>query len=303
MVERLKDAINKARQQREGQIPPPAAPSSAEPAAAPSPQQAPSELRDAMLAAVAKSPQAARQGARVPMVDEWAPLEALKLDAELLEKNRIIAHRKSNPGHLPFDMLRTRLLNVLRTNNWTRLAITSPTKGCGKSMVSANLALSLGHQPDLKSMFFDVDMRMPAQAKNFGIKERFSMAEFLQGQIEPSAFLRRVGTNLAIGFNTIPERAPAELFHHERTKKVLSAALTRFRPNVVIYDLPPLLVSDDVMAFLPHVDCVLMVASAGVTTPKEISAAEQLLEDQTNFLGVMLNKSKEKSAQGYHYYS
>lgn len=62
-----------------------------------------------------------------------------------------------------------------------------------------------------------------------------------------------------------------------------------------------MLVSDDVMAFLPHVDCVLMVAAAGKTKPKELREAERLLADQTNFLGVMLNKSKEKTSQGYYY--
>ena len=70
--------------------------------------------------------------------------------------------------------------------------------------------------------------------------------------------------------NTESVSAPAELLHHERTKAVLSSTLTRYRPNVVICDLPPVWVSDDVMAFLPHVDCVLMVASAGRTKPKEI---------------------------------
>ena len=40
------------------------------------------------------------------------------------------------------------------------------------------------------------------------------------------------------------------------------AAIRRaFQPDVIIYDLPPMLMSDDVMAFLPHLDCVLLVAA------------------------------------------
>lgn len=298
MVERLKDAINKARERRET--------GSAAPVAPPPPVEGSSqpadELRDAMLAAVSKGPGGPKSAPRRAQVDEeWASLPQLTLNPARLDQNRIVSYRKSHPAHLGFDMLRTRLLNILRTNGWNRLAITSPTENCGKSMVGLNLALSLGHQNDLRSMLFDVDMRLPTAAKYLGVREPISIADYLQGTLEDSKFLRRVGPNLAFGLNTTAVHAPAEMLHHERTKSVLSATLARYRPNVVIYDLPPVLVSDDVMAFLPYVDCVLMVAAAGRTTPKEIREAEQVLADQTNFLGVMLNKSKEKTGHGYYY--
>ncbi len=238
---------------------------------------------------------------RVAVDEEWASLPQLTLNPALLDQHRIVSYRKSHPAHLGFDMLRTRLLNILRTNGWNRLAITSPTKNCGKTMVGLNLALSLGHQNDLRSMFLDMDMRSPTAAKYLDVREKISIADFLQGTLEPDQFLRRADSNLAFGLNTEYVPVPAELLHHERTKAVLASTLTRYRPNVVVYDLPPVLVSDDVMAFLPHVDCVMMVASAGRTKPKEIREAEQILGDQTNFLSVMLNKFKEKTGHGHYY--
>jgi protein-tyrosine kinase len=33
-------------------------------------------------------------------------------------------------------------------------------------------------------------------------------------------------------------------------------------PDIVIFDLPPMLAADDVLAFLPNVDCVILVAAA-----------------------------------------
>ena len=296
MVERLKDAINKARERRETGAPvapPPPVTGDSQPA---------DELRDAMLAAVSKGPGVASASKRHLDVEAaWAALPQLTLNPARLDQNRIVSYRKSHPAHVGFDMLRTRILNVMRTNGWNRLAITSPTKHCGKSMVGLNLALSLGHQNDLRSMFFDMDMRSPSAAKYLDIREKISIADFLQGTVEPSSFLRCAGPNLAFGLNNTAVAAPAELLHHERTKEVLKSTLARYQPNVVVYDLPPVLVSDDVMAFLPHVDCVMMVVAAGRTTPKEIREAEQALGDQTNFLGVMLNKSKEKTGHGYYY--
>ena len=130
MVERLKDAIIKARERREvgasaPVTPPPPAGGSSQPA---------DELRDAMLAAVSRGPGAATGAARrMPVDEEWASLPQLTLNPARLDQHRIVSYRKSHPAHLGFDMLRTRLLNVLRTNGWNRLAITSPTKNCGKT--------------------------------------------------------------------------------------------------------------------------------------------------------------------------
>jgi Mrp family chromosome partitioning ATPase len=297
VVERLKDAINKARETRERAVEQPPPP----PVDRPQIAKPENELRDAMLAAVTRGPSAPQARQRTPVAEAWQALEEIQLNPTKLDKNRIISHKKSNPAHLSFDMLRTRILNMLRKHGWSRLAITSPTKGCGKSTVAVNLALSLGHQNDMRSMLFDVDMRAPSLAKYMDVRERLAMADFLQGKVEPETFLRRAGTNLAIGFNSEAIVGSAELFHHERTQQVLASTIARYQPNVVVYDLPPMLVSDDVMAFLPHVDCVLMVAAAGKTKPKELREAERLLADQTNFLGVMLNKSKEKTSQGYYY--
>ncbi|HKK31773.1 MAG TPA: CpsD/CapB family tyrosine-protein kinase [Alphaproteobacteria bacterium] len=296
MVERLRDAINKARQSRDTGTTAPTLPPAPE-----APSSSSAQLREAMVTAVTKSPGTSTNGRHAPIEDEWSAIRELKLQAPRLEHHRIVSHKKVNPAHLAFDMLRTRLLNMMRTNGWTRLGITSPTQGCGKSMVSTNLALSLGHQNDLRAMLFDVDLRSPVLAKLLDVRERLAISDFLHGEVDARDYLRRAGSNLAFGLNSERHPGPSELFQNERTKEVLGKTIARYRPNIVVYDLPPVLVSDDVIAFLPHVDCVMMVVAAGRTTPKEITEAEQLLADQTNFLGAMLNKSKEKGAGGYQY--
>ena len=56
--------------------------------------------------------------------------------------------------------------------------------------------------------------------------------------------------------------------------------------------MPPMLMSDDAMAFLPHVDCVLLVAAAEKSRLDEVDKCEQELAEQTNVLGVVLNKCR-----------
>ncbi len=74
-----------------------------------------------------------------------------------------------------------------------------------------------------------------------------------------------------------------------------------YRPDAVIYDLPPMLVSDDTIGFLPHVDCVLLIAAAGQTKVAEIEECERLLGETTNFLGVLLNKCEANNSDAYQY--
>lgn len=74
-----------------------------------------------------------------------------------------------------------------------------------------------------------------------------------------------------------------------------------FQPDVIIYDLPPMMMSDDAMAFLPHMDCMLLVAGAEKTSLDEVDTCERELSENTNLLGVVLNQCRYTS-DSYGYY-
>jgi hypothetical protein len=46
-----------------------------------------------------------------------------------------------------FDILRTKVLLTMRKNGWKRLAVTSPTMGCGKTTTACNLAIGRPQPP------------------------------------------------------------------------------------------------------------------------------------------------------------
>lgn len=233
--------------------------------------------------------------------DPWVALEEIDPERRVLERERIVTRHKSNPAHVAFDSLRTRLLRALRDHDWTRVAITSPTKGCGKTMASANLAFSLARQLEIRTMLIDMDLRIPCLARRLGIDDSYSIEDLLIGRVRPEDFLRRIGANLAVGLNQKPVNDPAELMQSGHAADLLAGMLNVYRPNVVIYDLPPMLLSDDVIAFLPNVDAVLLIAAAGQTRPAEISECERMIAEHSQFLGVLLNKSTEAAVTSYTY--
>lgn len=240
------------------------------------------------------------QGPR-PLPPVWAELEAFSPDPAVMRTNRIVTFERRDPVHATFDMMRTKALRMMRDKGWTTLGITSPTAGCGKTTVGLNLAFSLAHQPDMRSMLMDLDLRRPAVARHLGLTTPQSMASVLQGNRSFAENFVRVGDNLAIGTSARGIRSASEILQHAATARVLADLKAQFQPDVLIYDLPPMLVSDDVMAFLPHLDCVLLVAAAERSRLDDIDKCEQELAEQTNVLGVILNKCRFPG-EDYGYY-
>ncbi len=296
MVERLKVAIEKARANRAGGGPGQGAGQGSGQGAAEPPWLAAPEQPDG-------APEGDRQDrrARAAAADPWLELDEISLDPRSLLRERIVTLDKSDPAHVAFDALRTRLLKALHDNRWSRVAITSPTKGCGKTMVSCNLAFSLARQSETRCMLIDLDLRMPQLAERLGQRDGPAIEPYLLGEVAPRDYFRRIGANLAVGLNTARVWNAAELVQSRRVAATLAASLDLYRPNVVIFDMPPMLTSDDVLAFLPNVDGVLLIAGGGQTKAGEIEECERLMTEHTNFLGIVLNKAEDSGVTSYHY--
>ena len=267
-MERIQAAIQKAKEQRGAGLPGPAG------------QGGTAPRRSAQT-----EPAAAPGGV-------WDELKTFEPDPRVMNRNRIVTYDNSDRGHVTFDMIRTKALHVMRQNGWTSLGITSPTAGCGKTTTAVNLAFSFAHQHDLRTLLVDLDLRHPAVASSIGLRENHSMAEVLQGTVAVSENFVRYGNNLAIGTSAAPIRNSAELLFSAVTAEAVAELRQVFRPDIIIYDLPPALVSDDVMAFVPHLDCVLLVAAAEKTRLDEVDKSERDLAERTNVLGVVLNKCR-----------
>lgn len=220
----------------------------------------------------------------------WDALPHLTLDPEWAEQNRIVTFNHSDPAHAAFDLLRTRLLRCLQQNGWTSVAITSPSPSCGKSVVALNLAFSLANQTDRRTILMDMNLKQPHLEDLLGSRSEVSMEDFLAGRCPPDDVLRRFGDNLAIGTNSRPVKCSAELLQSRSAAAALQNLRKRMKPDVLLFDLSSMLPNDDVIAFLGNVDCVLMVVAAEQSTLDDLDACERELSEQSNVVGVVLNR-------------
>lgn len=233
------------------------------------------------------------------VAENWAAVTPVEIDPRVLSNARIVT-RTSGPKTAPFDVLRTRVTQQMDANGWKRLCITSPTPSCGKSTVALNLAFSLARREDTKIAVIDFDLRRPSIANNLKLTGNREIARAFTGESDLAEELVRVGDNLLFGTTSRPVSNPAELLQSQRIATVLDRLDADFAPDIVIFDLPPMMVSDDAMGFLPHADCALMIAAAEQSTIRQVDTCEQDLAKQTNVLGVVLNKC-EHPGEGYGY--
>lgn len=278
MVERLKAAIEKARAQREG--------------ATPAPESAPAPAPDA----AAEGPAPARSA------PGWSRAPAITPDAARLDAERIVSFGRSDPSFVAFDLLRTRLLKACREHSWRRVGVTSAAKASGKSTVCLNLAFSLARNPGLRVLVVDLDMKAPQLSDLLGEQATpRRMGDFFSGAAPFESVFVGVGDNLVIGLNTARERDSAELLHSAEAAGALARLLDALAPDIVLYDLPPMLVADDTIAFAPNMDAVMLVAAAEETTAAEITECERLLKGSSNLLGIVLNKCRLDAPDRYAY--
>lgn len=231
----------------------------------------------------------------------WNALRPVQPNERVLERSRIVSYSKGDPAHGAFDVLRTRMQSAMSQKGWSRVGVTSPNSGCGKTFVATNLAFSLARQQNCRTILMDMDMRKPSLGKVLGMDQPDSLRWFLTGEIPVEKFLTRIGSNLALGLNSGRLQDAAEIIQAPSTAHALNTMISNLAPSAIIYDLPPILSCDDVMGFLPQLDCVLMVIGGGLTKPSEITACEKLLQDQCPILGMILNRADDATSEKYQY--
>lgn len=238
-----------------------------------------------------------------PVDEAWNVLRKQAPDTRLMFENLLVSQQAQETA-APFDILRTKSQLMMSKNGWSRLAVTSPTAACGKTTMACNLALGFTRQSDIRVILFEMDLRRPSMARMLGMRPERDITEVMAGTADFAEQAIRLGDNVAISMARQPSVDPTAMFLSHKTHAVLAEIEQTYQPDIVIFDVPPLLVGDDTRAFLKEVDCALIVAKAEATSVTQIDTCEREVAEQTNVLGVVLNQcrhSDEKGYEGYYY--
>jgi protein-tyrosine kinase len=229
---------------------------------------------------------------RPPGVIEYTNTRVYTPQADALESHRIVNPAASVPAAAAFRMLRTQVMQRMDERGWRSIAVLSPNANDGKTTTAINLAISLANNHQHTVLLVDCDLKQPAIAATMGIAPEFGSDDVLSGRARveqclyhPAGFDRLV---------VLPARAAlensSEALSGPRGRELVSELRDRYPERVVVFDLPPIMGADDALAFLPLVDCGLMVLAEGATRRDDLLRCMELVA-KTPIVGTVLNRS------------
>lgn len=232
---------------------------------------------------------------------EYTVTPTVPLSAELLRENRILTGRDEGPIVDTYGLLRTRILKLMRQNNWKTIGVTSPNPSAGKTVTAINLSISITYDQNHSVLLVDADFRKPGISKTLGVNPMYGLNNYLlaENSIE-DVFVHPEIKHLVLVPACQVKGGSSELLSSPRMKKFVGDAKQRYPERIVVFDLPPVLVGDDVVALSPNLDAILLVVEDGKTQSDELRRAAELLHG-VNLIGIVLNKASLAKNQPEYY--
>lgn len=223
-----------------------------------------------------------------------------QLDPVAMERHCVLSQTADDVALRAYKILRTRLLQRLGQNSWQSLAVTGTEPEQGKTLTSINLAIALAQDPNTHVFLVDLDLQRPRIAEYLGIQFEKGLGHYLSGEAELEQVIYDPGiARLSIIPNTRLFEHASELLTGPRMLELKRALGAESPRRIVIYDMPPLLLSDDVLTFAPQVDGLLLVVSEGSTARSSLEKSKEFLSEM-NIIGVVLNRSAERDSLAYY---
>src|SRR2546426_9904395 len=189
-----------------------------------------------------------------------------------------------------FRFLAVRLRQLQQNRAVKKLLVTSTIPEEGKSMISANLALSLARKKRQRVLLIEGDLRRPTLYKSFGLTRLPGASEWLKSG---SSEVRNVYhiEEAALWFlpaGSLPEN-PMELMQSGRLAELVEQLTVWF--DWIVIDSPPVLPLADTSVWSRLADGILLIAREGTTKKRELQRGLEIL-DHSKVLGLVLNSSE-----------
>ena len=206
-------------------------------------------------------------------------VSTIELNKAHLAEHRIVGSDSRDSRARAFNLLRTRLVNILEGPGPKLIGITSATPAAGKSFISANLAMSLAKVSEGPVILVDLDLRRGSVAAELGLDTtKGGVSDFLQGTVT----LQEIAVHVADSPLTV---VPTQVVIHESAELLvgerfvnLIGALRRQAPNaIVLFDLPPVFANDDAMLSIGQLDGYILVVDSTETSKAHVHDAMAML--------------------------
>jgi receptor protein-tyrosine kinase len=216
-------------------------------------------------------------------------------------KSRLVAlSAPRSLGAEKFRVLVTRLENLRHQRELKSFQVTSSVVNEGKSLVAANLAVTLASYNKSRVLLIEGDLHRPGLASLFGLRQVRGLSEWwAETEQDLTRFLYRLNDMplwfLAAGSH---QEQPSDILQSARFVEVLTSIAAQF--DWVVVDSTPMLPIVDAHLWSRLVDGTLLVVREGMTPINILKKGLESL-DNLKLLGVILNDASEFDQANYSY--
>lgn len=206
----------------------------------------------------------------------------------------------SGPNGAAYKMLRTQVLRRLDQLGATSLGVMSAQSAEGKTLTAINLAIAIAADPARTVLLVDFDLRNPSVHRRFGYEPSVGVDDCLRSRRPVQEAMFKIAGYERLTILPARERVEhsSELLMSPATAEIVNEMRTRYANRIIIFDMPPVLMADDALAFARYMQAGLLVIGEGKTRRDDVTRTLQLLHDLP-FVGTVLNGSREPARSPY----
>lgn len=219
----------------------------------------------------------------------------IEVPEQVRANERILPPGAGGPHGGAYKMLRTQVLRRMDQLGANTLGILSGGSGEGKTLTAINLAIAIAADPARTVLLVDFDLRAPSVHRRFHHEPPVGVEECLlrRHSLREAMFKLAGYERLTILPAKARVEASSELLAAAPTAEAVTEMRSRYANRVVIFDLPPVLQTDDALAFSRSLQAGLLVVGEGRARREDVTRTLRLMEGLT-FVGTVLNGSRER---------
>jgi len=223
-----------------------------------------------------------------------------QLDIGGAKINRLVAEE--------FRRIKRPLLNNIAgkgatvVDNSNMVMITSALPGEGKTFTTVHLAESIALEREKTVLLIDADSERSTLSRSLGVEREAGLVDYLAGEVGDLSNVVLPTDIDSIKFISAgtPHPHALELFSSDRMQRLADELSGRYPDRIIIFDSPPILVSNEAVVTSALMGQILLVVQAEKSKESDVLDALGML-DSSKIIGVILNRCGNSQHKGYYY--
>jgi len=219
-----------------------------------------------------------------------------------INRRLVCLHDPSSPAAECYKILRSKLIVGDSGELRRAIMVTGAEPKDGKSLVAANLAVSIAQGMNHYVLLVDCDLRRPSLHKTFGLQAQHGLRDYLEeGSAITPYLLKTAMRKLTLIPAGKPLASPSELLGSNKMQLLMQELIGRYQDRFIILDSPPAQFTAETSSLFSLMDGVLLVVRSGKTARGPVLDVIDNV-GREKILGVVFNASKEVQRDYKYYY-